>query len=75
MLEEIHIVEEVTIVPCTPSKHPKCFAAKWASLLLREMLYISLKILKATVRNTGGVWYGKPNYVLVIFSSILGLCI
>lgn len=66
LLEEIHVVEEVTIAPCTPAKHPKCFAAKWVPLLLREVLYIILKILKATVWNTGGVWYGKPICVHVI---------
>lgn len=44
LLEEIHIVEEVTTAACTPAKR-----SKWASLLLGEVLYISLKTLKVTV--------------------------
>lgn len=49
LLEEINIIEQVTIFPCTSAKHPQCYAAKCVSLLLRDVLYISLRIVKATV--------------------------
>lgn len=72
MLEEIHIIEEV-IVPCIPAKHPECFAAKWVSLLLREVLHQLENFESNCLKYRGSLVWETQLCSCDFFFSILGL--